>query len=132
MDTNTSFADYHHIRCRIALFIVQPCINSSALMIIYNITTKVHHSIDTAWLQWQREKYIPEIMATGLFSAYTFCRLLEQDDSEGNTYAVQYTAAGAENYQQYIQLHAPLIRKKAQEKWGDAIISFHSALEVIQ
>jgi len=71
-------------------------------------------------------------MATGLFSAYTFCRLLEQDDNEGNTYAVQYTAARAENYQQYIQLYAPLIRKKAQEKWGDAIISFHSALEVIQ
>ena len=101
-------------------------------MIIYNITTKVHHSIDAAWLQWQREKYIPEIMSTGLFTDYKFFRLLEQDDSEGNTYAVQYNASKAENYQQYIQLYATLIRKKAQEKWGDAIISFHSVLEVIQ
>ena len=100
-------------------------------MIVYNITTKVHSSIDASWLQWQREEHIPEIMATGLFTDYKCFRLLEQDDSEGNTYAVQYTAAAAENYHAYMQSFAPLLRKKALEKWGDRIISFRSLLEVI-
>lgn len=100
-------------------------------MIIYNITTKVHSSINADWLQWQREEHIPEIMSTGLFTAYRFFRLLEQDDSEGCTYAVQYTAASEENYQEYMQRFAPLLREKALEKWGDRIISFRSLLEVI-
>jgi len=101
-------------------------------MIIYNITTKVHASIDALWLQWQREVHIPEMMATGFFSSYKLLHLLEQDDSEGHTYAVQYTAASAEDYRQHEVLQAALLRKKALEKWGNATISFHTVLEVIQ
>lgn len=100
-------------------------------VVVYNITTKVHISINADWLQWQRKEHIPEIMATGLFTGYTFFRLLEQDDSEGNTYALQYTAANENNYQEYMQHFAPALRKKAFDKWGDRIISFRSLLEVI-
>ncbi len=37
-----------------------------------------------------KQEHIPEIMATGLFHDYRFCRLLEQDDSDGPTYTIQY------------------------------------------
>jgi len=100
-------------------------------MIVYNITTRVHIAIDADWLQWQREEHIPEIMTTGLFSSYTLLRLLEQDDSEGYTYATQFRAESAGHYETYVQQHAPLMRKKALEKWGERIISFRSVLEVI-
>ncbi|MEO5593801.1 MAG: DUF4286 family protein [Chitinophagaceae bacterium] len=101
-------------------------------MLVYNITTKVHASVDAAWLQWQHEENIPATMATGFFTAYKLLRLLEQDDAEGNTYAIQYTATTAEQYDQFINIYAPQMRKKATEKWAGAIISFHSVLEVIQ
>ncbi len=101
-------------------------------MIIYNITTKVHASVDEAWLKWLKEEHIPAILASGCLTGYTIARLLEQDDSEGNTYAVQYTAPDEKNYLQFIHTHAPILRKKATEKWGEHTISFHSALEVIQ
>lgn len=101
-------------------------------MILYNITTKVHAAVDAAWLQWTREEHIAETMATGLFTSYKLLHLLDHDDAEGKTYAVQYTADSAGKYHQYINNHATLLRKKAVEKWGAATISFHSALEVIQ
>ena len=100
-------------------------------MIVYNITTKVHHSIDAFWLQWQKEKVIPEIMETGCFAAVKLLQLLEQDDSEGKTYALQLTADTTEKYDAYSRTHAKRLRTKAIEKWGDKIISFHSLLEVI-
>jgi len=100
-------------------------------MIVYNITTKVHHSIDASWLQWQKEKVIPEIMETGCFAAVKLLQLLEQDDSEGKTYALQLTADTTEKYDAYARTHAKRLRTKAIEKWGDKIISFHSLLEVI-
>ena len=102
-------------------------------MVLYNITTKVAASIDAAWLQWQQQEHIPETMNTGFFSTARLFRLLEQDDSEGNTYAVQYTAVTAEKYYLYRAGYAALLRQKAFEKWGDATISFSSVLqEVIQ
>ena len=101
-------------------------------MIVYNITTKVHASVDAAWLQWQQQEHIPAIMATGFFTAYKIFRLLEQDDSDGNTYAVQYSAISKEQYNFYMIEHDKLLLQKALEKWGDKTISFRSVLEVIQ
>lgn len=100
-------------------------------MIIYNITTKVSHAIENAWLQWQKEEHIPEIMLTGLFTSYQLFRLLEQDDDEGSTYIIQYTANTMEDYQGYIRTHAHALSKKAFEKWADQFISFRSVLEVM-
>jgi hypothetical protein len=100
-------------------------------MVVYNITTKVHHSIDIPWLQWQKERIIPETIATGCFTDARIFRLLDQDDSEGKTYALQFTGGSTESYQAYLNTHAAQQRRKAVEKWGDKIISFHSLLEVI-
>jgi len=100
-------------------------------MIVYNITTKVHSAVDAAWLQWQREEHIPAIMATGFFIDFKICRLLEHDDSEGKTYAVQYSCSSKEQYHAYTEKYAPLLREQALKKWGDQVISFRSLLEVI-
>ena len=100
-------------------------------MVVYNITTKVHHSIDADWLRWQKDIVIPETIATGCFTSAKIFRLLEQDDSEGNTYALQCAVENIDRYNEYVNEHATLFRKKALEKWGNKIISFHSLLELI-
>jgi hypothetical protein len=107
-------------------------IQNATLMIVFNITTKVHLSIDDDWLQWQLQEHIPEIMSTGFFISYKLFRLLEQDDNEGNTYAIQYTAITEKQYQLYMIEYAHLQQQKTFEKWGDKTISFRSVLEVIQ
>jgi hypothetical protein len=101
-------------------------------MIIYNITAKVHHSIDADWLRWQQEVQVPQVMKTGFFHSYKLLRLLEQDDSEGKTYAVQYFTETPEQYEQYIREQAAAARQQSANRWGTHVISFHSALEVIQ
>lgn len=100
-------------------------------MIVYNITTKVALGIEAAWLQWQKETHIPEIMASGKFSKYNMYRLLEHDDDEGVTYVIQFTAVDLTAYQDYIDAFDPLLRKKAFQQWGNQFIAFRSLLEVI-
>lgn len=100
-------------------------------MIIYNITTKVHSAIATDWLQWMQTEHIPEVMATGCFSEFKIVRLLEVDESEGATYAVQYHAADLETLQRYRQQHAPALAAAAFDRWGDGFISFRSVMQVI-
>lgn len=100
-------------------------------MIIYNVTTKVTHQIEKDWVNWIKQEHIPDIVATGCFTHAHILRLIEVDDSEGPTFAVQYHSPGKELYNRYIQEFAEAMRKKAFDKWGDQFISFRSVLEVV-
>jgi hypothetical protein len=100
-------------------------------MIIYNVTSKVAAEIAADWLQWLREEHAPAIVATGCFESFRVLRLLEQDDSEGPTFAIQYLAASPEAYERYISDFAPGFRQEGHNRWGARFISFRSVMEVI-
>ena len=101
-------------------------------MFIYNITTKVSDAISDEWVKWQRQEHIPEIMSTHLFEEHKFFRLLEQDDSEGPTFVIQYFTPLKENYDKYIKEFASQLREKAFKKWGNQFIAFRSLLQSVQ
>jgi hypothetical protein len=100
-------------------------------MIIYNVTVNVSHSIAAGWLVWLKEEHIPEIISTGCFTHAVTLRLLETDDTEGITYAVQYHADSKAMYNRYITQFSALMRKKAIDKWGDQFIAFRTVMELV-
>lgn len=59
-------------------------------MYIYNVTTQVQKTIHHAWLEWITNDFAPEIIATGLFSHFQIVKILDIDESDGPTFAVQY------------------------------------------
>lgn len=101
-------------------------------MIIYNVTIKVDAGIAGSWLQWLLKEHIPAVMSTGCFQENRVARLLEVDDSEGPTYAIQYHAASKADYNRYIELHAERMRKDSHQKWGERFIAFRSLMELVQ
>ena len=101
-------------------------------MIVYNVTTKVDHSIAVAWLQWMKEEHIPEVIATGCFSHSRILRLLEVDETDGLTFAIQYEAESKALYNRYIDKYAGELRKKAIEKWEGFITAFRSVMQVAE
>ena len=100
-------------------------------MIVYNVTIKVNHSIVTDWLTWLKEEHIPDLIGTGCFSHATILHLIEADDEEGITYAVQYHAECKGLYNRYIEKFADEMRKKAADKWGNKFIAFRSVMQVV-
>jgi hypothetical protein len=100
-------------------------------MFIYNVTIKVHESIKHDWLQWLKEEHIPDIIQTGCFTHAVILRLMEVDDTEGPTYAVQYFAESKGLYNNYIENHAAGMRQKSFDKWGDKFIAFRSVMQVV-
>ena len=100
-------------------------------MFIYNVTTKLAWPIHDAWVQWMKEKHIPDVMNTGCFTEFRFVRLLETDEAEGPTYAVQYYAATKVDYEHYIGHYAPDLRKDAIQNWGDNFIGFRSLMQLV-
>ncbi|MCW3087685.1 MAG: hypothetical protein JWQ78_1071 [Sediminibacterium sp.] len=100
-------------------------------MLIYNITTQITWPIHEAWVKWMQEEHIPEVMESGCFATVRFVRLLETDETEGPTYAVQFQADSRTEYDEYLAQYAPGLRKEAMEKWGNQFISFRSLMEVV-
>jgi Domain of unknown function (DUF4286) len=100
-------------------------------MIIYNVTTAVSWQVHDAWLHWMKEVHIPEVMATQCFEKHQFVRLLETDETEGPTYAVQYFASNVDMYDLYIQQHSTALRQKAITLWNEQCISFRSLMETV-
>ncbi|MEO6404690.1 MAG: DUF4286 family protein [Ferruginibacter sp.] len=100
-------------------------------MIVYNVTIKVDASIAADWIKWLRDDHIPAIINTGCFSNANVMRLLEVDDFEGPTYAVQYLTEDFSRYQLYIDKYAAVMRQMSFDKWGNKFIAFRSVMEVV-
>ncbi|MFD2918526.1 DUF4286 family protein [Terrimonas rubra] len=100
-------------------------------MIVYNVTTKVDHSIAVLWLNWMKQEHIPEIIATGCFTHATILHMIETDETDGLTYAVQYHAESKALYNRYIKDFATALSNKATSKWGNKYIAFRSVLQIV-
>ncbi|RYY48531.1 MAG: DUF4286 family protein [Chitinophagaceae bacterium] len=100
-------------------------------MIIYNVTIKVAEPIKIEWLQWLKSVHIPEVIATGCFTHAVATKLLEIDDSDGPTYAIQYHAESKALYNRYIEKYAGEMRQKSFDKWGNQFIAFRSVMEIV-
>jgi hypothetical protein len=100
-------------------------------MIVYNVTIKIVNAIHVDWLQWLKEEHVPEVIQTGCFTNASILRLLEGDDAEDPTYTIQYFAESKGLYNRYIENHAPAMRQKSFDKWGDQFIAFRSVMQVV-
>lgn len=100
-------------------------------MYIYNITVKVDQPIVKEWLHWLKHEHIPEVLATQCFVEATTLELLETDDVDSSTFAIQYKAANVDQYRQYLSNHAPRLRQKGLDKWGDRFIAFRTFMKIV-
>jgi hypothetical protein len=100
-------------------------------MIVHNITTKPEWAIAEQWLLWQQQEQIPEVMATGLFDRFSLYRLLDQEDSDGPTYTIQYFASSEEKYKTYLTSFASLHEQMAFQKWSDQFVSLQTSMKLV-
>ena len=101
-------------------------------MLVYNVTIKVNLSIHDEWLKWMKSKHIPDVMHTGLFLDHKIFRILEEDEREGISYAIQYIAANMGDYLEYQRAHAPELQKEHTEKYKDQFVAFRTLLKSVE
>jgi hypothetical protein len=100
-------------------------------MIVYNVTVKVDLSVHELWVRWMKEDHIPKVLETGCFSDYKLYRIMEENQSDGMTYAVQYFALQLSNYFDYKEKHAERLQKESRDTWPDKYNSFMTLLREI-
>ena len=100
-------------------------------MVIYNITTHVESSIEKSWLNWMKEKHLPETLATKKFKAIRIFKIISKN-VKGVSYTAQHHSDDKNSLEQYINGLAAKFREDAVNKFGDRIfLSFRTELELI-
>lgn len=100
-------------------------------MILYNVTVNVDDAIHSEWVSWMKNVHIPEVLSTGLFTEGRFLKVLSTEAGEGNTYSVQYFLDSIEKFNEYEREHAPELRKKTADRYGNQFIAFRTLLESV-
>jgi DNA integrity scanning protein DisA with diadenylate cyclase activity len=100
-------------------------------MLIYNVTVQVERSIADAWLQWLQQEHIPELMQTGCFVKYQVVKLVNDEETDTTTYAIQYFTESENELNTYLNEHASMFRQRGFDKWGNRFIAFRTIMEVI-
>jgi len=100
-------------------------------MLIYNITLKIEWAIQQQWLHWMKEVYIKKVLDSDCFIRYQLVRLLEIDEDEGPTYALQLYAADRERYERHIKYYLPENETITYKEWGNSVLSFSTLMEII-
>ena len=101
-------------------------------MVFYNVTCNIGQEIELEWVDWMKQEHLPEVMATGVFESYTFCKLLtEAADNEGLNFTIQYKTESLIKLEEYNNLYGPTLRQKTLDKWGEKVLAFRSVMEEI-
>lgn len=82
------------------------------------------------WLEWIRD-HIAQVLGTGLFMDARLTEVLVEEQDGSKTYSIQYKAKSREALTTYYNTHAEELRKDAQLKFGESVLSFRTELDVI-
>ena len=77
------------------------------------------------------DEHLPEVLGTGCFEKHQLVRLLDIDEADGPTYAVQYYARSRASYSRYQELYGNALHKKVSDRWGNYITSFRTLMEIV-
>ena len=100
-------------------------------MILYNVTVSIDKDVEDEWVQWMKDKHIPDILSTGMFGSARIFRVLDEDEAESTSYAVQYLADSLEHVEIYQQRYAPALREEHHAHFGGKYAAFRTLLEAV-
>ena len=109
----------------------QISINRRSNRILYNVTVSVEASIYPEWLGFMRDDHIPKIFATGCFSGYKICRIIDES-TENYSVAVQYFAINEEKFMTYTSQFAPALQKEYMARFGAKAPAFRTILHALE
>ena len=100
-------------------------------MMLFNETVGVDRDIEQEWLQWMKEKHIPEVLKTGMFKSAKIYKVLHDQDDGSISYSVQYFAETIDHVQQFLEVFAPVLVAEHRKKFLNKHVAFRTLLEEV-
>lgn len=99
-------------------------------MILYNITVIIEESIETDWLKWINQYFVPEALSSNLLVSSRLLKVLDSPN-EGSTFCLQFIADNIQNYNEFKNLHASALLDEHALEFKNKSVFFSSVMEFI-
>lgn len=99
-------------------------------MYIYNVTVNIDDDVHNEWLNWMREKHIPDVMNTGCFVENRLVKVINVED-KGHTYSFQYTFKEMKDIERYQKEFSQAMQADVKKKYEGKFAAFRTLLEII-
>jgi hypothetical protein len=100
-------------------------------MVLYNVTVGIDTTLEEEWLEWMKEKHIPDVMKTGQFDHFKIFKVLNQEQEDTVSYSVQYFANNIDDVVTYLNDFAPALSEEHRVKFKDRHVAFRTLLEEV-
>jgi hypothetical protein len=99
-------------------------------MILYNITVILDEAIETKWLAWINQNFVPEALSSNLLVSNRILKVLDSPN-EGVTYCLQFIADNIQNYNDFKDTHAASLLDSHTLKFKNQSVFFSTIMEFI-
>jgi hypothetical protein len=100
-------------------------------MIVYSVTVKIDLDVHVEWLSWMKNKHIPDVMKTNKFVGHKMYKVLVEDETQGITYNIQYSANAMSDYFDYLNDYAEVLQVEHGLKYKDKFVAFRTLLKEV-
>ena len=101
-------------------------------MILFSLTVNIDKEVETEWLQWMKELFVPSLWLTGYFEEKRFLKLLnEEEQNAGVTYSLQLTVATLVKMKEFEAQHLQDFRLMLYGKYTGRLVDFYTILETV-
>lgn len=102
------------------------------IMFLYSITVSINKEAEKEWLQWMKEKHIPDVMNTGCFVQYHIFQVYSALSEDLCTYNIQYQFEKVEDLERYQKEFALALQKEHKEKFEGKFVATRTVLKKLE
>lgn len=100
-------------------------------MVLLNTTFHVHPSVDAAFRQWVKEKYLPAAERAGVSLDPVVSRILADSEDGGVNYAVQFKAEKLDVARRWHDTEAHALKESLHRLYGERVLHFTTYMEIL-
>jgi hypothetical protein len=99
-------------------------------MFVSNISFQVDPSIETVWLNWLKQHFIPSCLETTCFVNHQLYQLDLASD-QPPTYTLQLFSHAATQLAEFQEKHAESLLFSVTEQWGEQCFHFNTSMRIV-
>ena len=99
---------------------------------IYSVTVSIESTCASEWLHWMESVHVPDVLATGCFTACRIVRLADPVVDEAyETYNLQYDCPSESHYERYHTHFAPQLQEQHSRRYEGRFTAFRTLLQPV-
>jgi hypothetical protein len=99
-------------------------------MFVYNISFQIDPPIESAWLNWIKQSFIPSCLSTACFVEHQLYQLDLAAD-QPPTFTLQLFSNTATQLAEFQEKHAETLLFSVTEQWGAQCFHFNTSMKIV-